>query len=77
MICTRCDGTGFLNLHQIDDETLNRYDETGDPQVILDWINTNCAHDVGLCDCCSDGETWYHLPGEHDLSNPIDPLECR
>ena len=38
MNCTRCDGTGFLNLFQVDTETLNKFDETGDINVILDWI---------------------------------------
>ena len=65
MTCTRCDGTGFLNLDQVDDETLNRFDETSDRQIILDWIAANCCHDVGICDCCGDGENWHGTPGEH------------
>ena len=30
MNCTRCEGTGFLNLGQVDEETLSRFDQTGD-----------------------------------------------
>lgn len=90
--CTRCEGTGFLNLDQVDKETLGRFEETGDPQVILDWINNRnhhareaggCSyhvclpHDVTPCDCCGDGEDWYSLPGLHDWDNPDDPKGCR
>jgi len=63
--CTRCDGTGFLNLHQVDDTTLDRFDQTGDHQIILDWIAANSCHDVSVCDCCGDGEVWHGTPGEH------------
>ena len=69
MYCTRCDGTGFLNLDQVDDETLDRFNETSDHQVILTWITTNCCHDVGICDCCGDGENWYSAPGGHHLED--------
>jgi len=72
--CTRCDGTGFLNLHQVDEETLARFDETGDPQVILDWITSHDNHDVSVCDCCGDGEVWHSEPGQHNLSNPHEPF---
>jgi hypothetical protein len=77
MICTRCEGTGFLNLEQLDLETLTAYGLTEDPQLILTWIETHPDHDVCMCDCCSDGESWYGLPGEHDRDNPNDPLDCR
>lgn len=64
--CTRCEGTGFINLHQIDDdafENLNR----GDFQAnVLKWIGGNESHDVQVCDCCGDGKTWHGTPGEHN-----------
>ena len=41
--CTRCEGSGFLNLEQVSDATLKRFDQTGDPQVILDWIEERDA----------------------------------
>jgi hypothetical protein len=63
--CTRCDGTGFLNLHQIDDAHLSLFDDTGDHSLILTWISEHEDHDVSVCDCCGDGENWYGIPGEH------------
>lgn len=66
MTCTRCDGTGFLNIHQVPDGVLRRFDETGDHQVIMDWCMENDDHDVGFCDCCGDGDGWYGIAGEHD-----------
>jgi len=72
MTCTRCENTGFLNLHQVDDETLRRFDETGDVQVIVDWIDSRerlgepPSHDVSVCDCCGNGDVWYGQAGEHD-----------
>ena len=38
MICTRCSGTGFLNLEQVDAEVLAQYEAAGDPDLIRDWI---------------------------------------
>ena len=75
-VCTRCEGTGFLNLHQVDDATLMRFDDLHDAQVILDWIADRDAcgpdgcHDVCVCDCC-DGS------GRHDWDNPHDTKGCR
>ena len=75
MNCTRCKGTGFLNLEQVDDDTLRRFEETGDVQVILDWIETG-ESDVGPCDCCGNGDAygWYFVPGLHDLSDKSAPF---
>jgi hypothetical protein len=39
MHCTRCSGTGFLNLDQVDDEVLRKFDESGDHNIILDWLD--------------------------------------
>ena len=62
LTCTRCENSGFLNLHQIEDEKLR---DGGDTGKILQWIAENEAHDVQVCDCCGDGEGWYGVPGEH------------
>jgi hypothetical protein len=65
MTCTRCDNSGFLNLHQVNDWVLEIFDETGNHQVIIDWINYHEDHDVQVCDCCGDGSEWYGVAGEH------------
>ena len=61
MNCTRCEGTGFLNLHQTEKDGV--WD--GDIDLILLWIDTHNDHDVQICDCCGDGDMWYGEPGEH------------
>ena len=52
-----------------------RFEETGDVQVILDWIETG-ESDVGPCDCCGNGDAygWYFVPGLHDLSDKSAPF---
>lgn len=66
MTCTRCENTGFLNLFQIDQETIANWEATGDNNIILEWIKTHTEpHDVSVCDCCGNGEMWYGEPGEH------------
>jgi hypothetical protein len=72
MICTRCDGTGFLNLDQVDYDTLFLFAKTGDRSIILDWIDKHS--DVQICDCCGNGTDWYGQPGHHDLGCP--PASC-
>lgn len=57
--CTRCDGTGFLNIEQVPDADKMEIDET------LQWMKANSEHDVTVCDCCGDGSDWYGTPGEH------------
>jgi RecJ-like exonuclease len=51
--CTRCEGTGFLNLDQVDEKTVARFEETGDPKMVLDWINdrNRRMEEVGGCSC--------------------------
>lgn len=65
MNCTRCDGTGFLNLHQIPNdeiEAMHRDLAT----LVQKWIQQQTdPHDVQVCDCCGDGAGWYGTPGEH------------
>ena len=64
MTCTRCEGTGFLNLHQLDDDDIC---DSG-VETILSWIDQNDNHDVCICDCCGDGDGWFGEPGEHNYS---------
>ena len=63
--CTRCEGTGFLNLDQIPNKVLEQFDSEGCFEIIEEWINENNGHDAQVCDCCGDGEDWYGTPGEH------------
>lgn len=67
--CTRCESTGFLNLHQVPDDVIER-SEAADRfmAAILKWIHANSDHDVQICDCCGDGEDWHEEPGSHDQS---------
>lgn len=53
--CTRCGGSGFLNLEQVDDATLKRFDETGDKSIILAWIDDRNAKaaEYGGCYCAA------------------------
>lgn len=60
--CKRCEGMGFLNLHQIPEEDNIDY---GDIDAVLRWIRNHTNHEVAVCDCCGDGEDWYGWPGEH------------
>lgn len=63
--CTRCDGTGFLNLHQIPETELTEI-EVDLVNRVQEWIKQQLEpHDVQVCDCCGDGEGWYGNPGEH------------
>ena len=61
MTCTRCDGTGFLNVDQLPDDV-----DGHDPQQVGKWLETETSdHDVQLCDCGGDGDSWYGEPGSH------------
>lgn len=60
--CTRCESTGFLNVHQIPEELLDDWDF----EAVQKWIEDNDDHDVSACDCCGNGEdAWHGTPGEH------------
>lgn len=76
MNCTRCESSGFLNLHQVPEDVLKRFEDTGDHQVILDWMKDN-ESDVQVCDCCGNGESWHGKPGAHfeggDARGPSGP----
>jgi len=58
--CTRCEGTGFINTDQIPDDT----DLISDKDYFT-WIAAHKDHDVQVCDCCGNGESWYGISGEH------------
>lgn len=64
--CTRCGGTGFLNVDQLPTSV-----DSDDSDSVLVWLEQNPRgdsepdHDVSVCDCCGDGEKHYGVPGEH------------
>ena len=66
MNCTRCQGTGFLNIEQVPEEVVQQGID-----VIQKWMATN-ESDVAICDCCGDGSGWYGEPGQHYTSQ--DPV---
>lgn len=64
--CGHCESSGFVNLHQVDEATLFRFEATGDHKVILDWIEAQVEpHDVQICGCCGHSDGWHGTPGEH------------
>lgn len=65
--CTRCDQTGFLNLHQLDEAQLDEADAAEDfHQHMLAAYCDDDGLDVCVCDCCGNGEdSWHGTPGEH------------
>jgi hypothetical protein len=66
-ICTRCDGTGFLNIHQVDQNIVG-----AGLEAVSAWMHANTEHDVQVCDCCGNGDgEWYGTPGYH--YGPEDP----
>jgi len=70
MICTRCEGTGFLNLEQVDEDTLHQFEATGDHQIILDWIadRQRRMDRSGGCSCCICPPCHYCTELMHDVS---------
>jgi hypothetical protein len=67
-VCTRCDGSGFLNIHQVPTDVVEKGVET----VRLWMDEQDDPHDVQVCDCCGDEYGWYGTPGEH--YNDEDPM---
>lgn len=78
MTCTRCDSSGFLNIHQLppaDSFTVPGIIPVIKPcgsildsgfQVVLAWMRIHPDTDVQICDCCGNGkDDWYGIPGEH------------
>jgi len=62
--CNVCEGTGFVNLHQIPADEL---DSMADDLVnkVPCWIKLHDDTDVSVCHCCGDGDVWYGEPGQH------------
>jgi hypothetical protein len=71
MICTRCEGTGFLNWDERCEFLSLEYS--------LQWISENPDTDMQICDCCGDGEQWYGEAGRHygpdDPQGPYGPYD--
>ena len=63
--CTKCDGTGFLNIDKVPEWVVVVSNQRADVGIILKWVKDTTGHDVRMCDCCSDGEGWYGTPGGH------------
>lgn len=61
--CTRCEGTGFLNMHQLPQNA--KVCGLCGVNEVLEWIKNNEGHDIQVCDCCGNGEDWYDIAGEH------------
>lgn len=77
MTCTRCESTGFLNIAQLPDSVIMDWEESGDYEVVLKWIEDNEDHDVSVCDCCGNGESWNGIAGEHHNWPEQEPFpEC-
>lgn len=69
MNCTRCEGSGFLNIDQLP----SKMHETDiDIDDVFQWMLDNPVSDVCVCNCCGDGDEWYGTPGEH--YGPMDPI---
>lgn len=68
MNCTRCQGSGFLNLDHLEDRDHALLGASEDwHQALLGWITSKqVSEDIQVCDCCGDGENWYGTPGEHN-----------
>jgi hypothetical protein len=76
MNCTRCDGSGLLNMEQLDEELSDALSVDADrdgADGILDAIELHpeVEHDISICDCCGDGGCWHGTPGQH--YGPLDP----
>ena len=63
MNCTRCEGTGFLNISQVPESEIKHDDYHN--SVLLWMLSQTEPHDVSVCDCCGNGDEWYGTPGEH------------
>ena len=60
MTCTRCNSSGFLNIHQLPQEEFVFTIES-----VQEWMLAHPDSDVQVCDCCGNGKVWYGEPGEH------------
>lgn len=67
MTCTRCGGTGFLNVEQYPGDVFEV-----EPDRVLAWLQGNDETDVQVCDCCGDGAAWHGRAGEHYTTDDPD-----
>ncbi len=72
--CTRCNGTGFLNIDQVDEDVLALFEASGDPEVILDWIADRDRRmaEAGGCSCHVCPPCHYCVELVHDVA----PCDC-
>ena len=69
MNCTRCQGTGFLNTHQLPDDFAKSIEGADDwHDKVKAWTAAHSC-DFVVCDCCGDGRNWHDDPGEHDAKD--------
>ena len=77
MHCTRCAGTGFINIEHFPD-CIRELDDMHDEAV--KFLATDHDTDASVCNCCGDGEDWYGEPGQHygpdDPSGSNGPYAC-
>lgn len=69
MSCGPCEGTGFVNLHQVSSQDLDAAEHSPDGFIaaMQRWMEAHEDHDVAVCGCCGDGRGgWPDWPGEHD-----------
>jgi len=66
--CTRCNGTGFLNLDDLPEDI-----NPDNREEVLRFIGhpDNGGHDCMVCDCCGNGSEWHGEPCQH--YGPEDP----
>ena len=72
--CGHCNAFGFVNLHQIPEMEMPTSGEDWHDNV-LKWIAEHDGHDVSVCTCCGNGESWHSdCPGYHD--DFADRIDC-
>ena len=70
MMCNVCNGTGWVNTHQIEEGAVTDFSL----EEVTRWMDAQTEpHDVCICHCCGDGDTgWHGEPGRHYTS--ADPI---
>lgn len=73
--CTRCEGTGFLNIHQAPADAVADLDVDGPGQLLVWMAGHGQDTDVAICDCCGIpinfdiaggwSDLWHGVRGEH------------
>lgn len=75
MLCTRCDGTGFINW----DDRLPKHVYELEADKVLEYISNFFGledTDMSVCDCCGNGESWYGEPGSHNPNDAEEMANC-